>query len=957
MKKANVDSKTSSKASPIKKEVKPKKIEKVVAKKTVTKVVAVEKAPAKERIPKKASKPIDKVKPTYFLTFQLNYHTEDGESVWLTDVSGFTEDSAIQLMQFENSEYWKCTKEIQWDKIPESITYQYHIKKKDGSFLNDFKPKTVTNDKFTNTQIFIRDYWDYAGYFAHTFETAAFDVLLHKKNWNDVVPKSTTKATHFFQINAPILTENEAVGIWGDADNLGAWKEGGFLPMAYDQQEKLWKVAVNFPLETAHFHYKYIVYDTQTKQIKQVETGENRYSFNFSDISVVQNDGFLRFASDHWKGAGVNIPLFSIRSECDFGIGDFAGLEKFIFWSKNAGLKLVQLLPINDTTQLGGWKESYPYSAISVFALHPIYVDIISLFGKSAKNIAYLKKIEKERCRLNALEKLDYESVFRLKMDALQYIFPIKKKTTFASADFKQFYEVNKFWLKSYALFCTLRDQKQSVEFETWENASVYSDELFEKKYISDGTSIDFYVFIQYILHSQLSSVVEIAKQNGIVLKGDIAIGVDRHSVDVWQNPDLFDVEMQAGAPPDFFTKAGQNWGFPIYNWANMGKDDFQWWRGRLAHMSQYFQAIRLDHILGFFRIWSIPVANTQGLLGYFQPALGYSENELLQWGIHFDYERYCQPFISETILDVTFYEQKETIKAEFLDQKWDDLYRFKSHLDTQKKLVEYFKTKEVTDNSQWILTELLSLLANVILIQDIHLPQIYHCRFQLFETKSYEALSAYEKDKLYHLHNQYFYERQNQLWQKLGLEKLPLLKDASNMLVCGEDLGMVPSIVPSVMQNLGILGLRVERMSTQPERLFESPLSVSYLNVVMPSTHDTLPLRNWYTSLDALKKEQYYHQELRLSGTVPTQYSSILSEQIILMHLQSPAIWAIFLLQDLFGLESDLTNSNMEADIINRPEVPNFYWQYRMHLTIENLQKNSSFCQKIQNLLQFCAR
>lgn len=954
MKKAKIEAKTSSKATTLKKEVKPKKTEKVSVKKVKEKEPVEEKVPLKDNA---ASVSKEKVMQTYFLTFQLNYHTEEGESVWLTDISGFTEDSAIQLMKFENSEYWKCTKAIQWDVVPESITYQYHIKKKDGSFLDDFKPKTVTKDKFTNSHIFIRDYWDYAGYFAHVFETAAFEILFQKKNWHATAPKISTKSMHFFQINAPILTENEAVGIWGDVDFLGAWKEEGFLPMVYDQQDKLWKIAVECPLETAHFYYKYIVYDTISKQIKRVETGENRYSFHFSEITVVQNDGFIRLAADHWKGAGVNIPLFSIRSDSDFGIGDFAGLEKFILWCKSTGLKLVQLLPINDTTQFGGWKESYPYSAISVFALHPIYVDIPSLFGKAAKSTAYMKKIEAERSRLNALEKLDYESAFSLKMEALKFIFPIKKKTTFASAEFKKYYESNKFWLKSYALFCTLRDQKKNVEFETWEEESVYSDVLFEKIYLTDSNSIDFYVFVQFILHSQLTAVVEVAHANGIVLKGDIAIGVDRHSVDVWQNPDLFDVEMQAGAPPDFFTKAGQNWGFPIYNWINMAKDGFQWWRGRLTHMSQYFQAIRLDHILGFFRIWSIPVPNTQGLLGYFQPALGYSEYELSQWGIHFDYERYCQPFISEAILDATFYEQKESIKTEFFEQKWDNLYRFKSHLDTQKKLVEYFKTKEVADNNHWILTELLSLLANVILIQDIHQPQVYHCRFQLYETKSYQALSDYEKDKLYHLHNQYFYERQNQLWQKLGLEKLPLLKDASNMLVCGEDLGMVPSIVPKVMENLGILGLRVERMPTKPEELFESPLGVSYLNIVMPSTHDTLPLRNWYTALDTEKKEQYYHQELRLSGSVPTQYSSILAEQIILMHLQSPAIWSVFLLQDLFGLDIDMINPNMEADIINRPEVPNFYWQYRMHITIENLQKNSSFCQKIQNLLQFCAR
>jgi len=309
------------------------------------------------------------------------------------------------------------------------------------------------------------------------------------------------------------------------------------------------------------------------------------------------------FDKPGFRGAGTAIPVFALRSDDDFGVGEFNDLKGMVDWAVRTGQKIIQLLPVNDTSRKGAWGDSYPYNPISSFALHPIYIHLQDV---GVKADAEFKKEQKE---LNKGYFLDYPKVIKAKMRHLRAAFEELGSKDCAKPAYKRFVKENAGWLDPYAQYCAKRD----------------------------GDSEEFHRWVQYHLDLQFSKVVAYAHKNGVYLKGDLPIGVGRDSVDAVVNPKLYNLDMSAGAPPDFFTADGQNWGFPTYNWDEMAKDGFAWWKARLRKMAQYFDAFRIDHILGFFRIWEIPITEKGGLRGHFNPALPYSKEEIEGMGLPLD--------------------------------------------------------------------------------------------------------------------------------------------------------------------------------------------------------------------------------------------------------------------------------------------------------------------------------
>ena len=302
-----------------------------------------------------------------------------------------------------------------------------------------------------------------------------------------------------------------------------------------------------------------------------------------------------KFDRAGFRGAGTAVPVFSLRSESDFGIGEFNDLKDLVDWAVKTGQCIIQILPINDTTRKGEWKDSYPYSPVSSFALHPIYIHLQDL---GIKETAAFKKEQQE---LNALPEIDYPRVYKSKMALVRKAFTARGQKDLESASCRKFIKENAYWLDEYAEFCAKRD----------------------------GNEPEYHKWIQFHLDKQLSAQVKYARSKGISLKGDLPIGVSQDSADAYYHPELFNLDSSAGAPPDYFSQDGQNWGFPTYNWDEMAKDDYAWWKSRLRKMSQYFDAFRIDHILGFFRIWEIPAEQKSGLMGHFNPALPYSADEI----------------------------------------------------------------------------------------------------------------------------------------------------------------------------------------------------------------------------------------------------------------------------------------------------------------------------------------
>ena len=306
------------------------------------------------------------------------------------------------------------------------------------------------------------------------------------------------------------------------------------------------------------------------------------------------------FDQPGWRGAGTAVPVFSLRSEKDFGIGEFRDLRPLVDWAASTGQTLIQLLPVNDTTRRGGWEDSYPYSPVSSFALHPLYLHLQDL------GIRETAAFKQKQAELNALPELDYPAVFEAKTALLRKAWGRRGSKDLQSESYRKFAANNAFWLDEYAVFCAERD----------------------------GFDADYYRWLQYHLDLQFSEEVAYARAKGVFFKGDLPIGVSADSADARFHPQLFNLDSCAGAPPDFFSADGQNWGFPTYNWEAMARDGYAWWKCRLLKMSQYFDAFRIDHILGFFRIWEIPVREKSGKMGHFNPSLPYTKEEIKAMGL-----------------------------------------------------------------------------------------------------------------------------------------------------------------------------------------------------------------------------------------------------------------------------------------------------------------------------------
>lgn len=297
---------------------------------------------------------------------------------------------------------------------------------------------------------------------------------------------------------------------------------------------------------------------------------------------------------------GVNIPLFSLHSKNSCGIGEFTDLIPLISWCKEISFDVIQLLPLNDTGP-----ERSPYSALSAFALNLIHLGLAHLpFVNQEPSLqALLPKMQ----ALNKLERCDYTSVHLLKDEFLKTYYKIFGEKILQSEDFKQFKKENP-WLPSYALFKTLRilhDWKRFEEFPLKiQNPTLLTYTELLSTYENE---INFHIFVQYLCFTQFKEVKKIAGLHNVFLMGDIPILINRDSADVWMERHLFDLNYSAGAPPDMYAVDGQSWGFPTYNWKEIEKEDYQWWKLRLKVASNLYDIYRIDHIVGFFRIWSIP--------------------------------------------------------------------------------------------------------------------------------------------------------------------------------------------------------------------------------------------------------------------------------------------------------------------------------------------------------------
>ncbi len=918
-------------------------------------------AEATVRVKNKLSPEKNEVK----ITFRLKFHSNYGQTICITgkhEIFGGNDLEKALPMQYLNEEFWTFTLVINISELPaEGAFYNYVLKNADGSLSFDWgNDKAIKKESLTSGEVLIVDSWNHAGFIENAFYTEPFKTVLLKNNAVLVSAKSSKSYTHIFRIKYPFLAKGQTLCVLGNSKELGEWNEAKVPMMERAYNEDFFTLKVDLSKAFFPIVYKYALYDIDDKKISRYEDGSNR---TFYDAFVklkktIVNDGFALLPSSLWKGAGVAIPVFSLRSEKSCGVGEFTDLKLLVDWAKKVGLKLVQILPVNDTTATNTWTDSYPYAAISAFALHPMFLSLDQATDDNNKHL--LLEIAYEQQRLNKLEAVDYEAVNKLKWQVIKQIYQLQKDALFLTEDYRQFFELNKHWLVPYAAFCYLRDKYKSADFNQWANHKKYNAAGVEQLTSPSSDTYEkvaIHYFVQYHLHVQLKEATQYAHDNGIIVKGDIPIGIYRFGVDAWQQPDLYHMELQAGAPPDDFAVTGQNWGFPTYNWQKMKQDGFAWWKNRFEQMSYYFDAFRIDHILGFFRIWSIPLHSVEGIMGHFEPAVPVHINEFREKGIWFDFNRYCKPYITEQILEDTFGDQQNHVKNTFLTYDGFNQYQFKPEYTTQRQIENYFSWQPENGHNAWLKKQLFSLLANVIFfeVEESNGTQ-FHFRFAMENTLSFKYLEGGTQQQLRDLYVNYFFRRQDDFWMHEALQKLPALKRETNMLVCGEDLGMVPACVPDVMKQLGILSLEIQRMPKDPTKEFFHPADAPYMSVVTPSTHDMSTIRGWWEE-DRERTHRFYNNELGQWGDEPYFCDAWINKAIVVQHLYSPAMWSIFQLQDILGIDSKIRKPDPHTERINVPANPQHYWRYRMHLTLEKLLESTSFNQEFGGYIKASGR
>ena len=886
--------------------------------------------------------------------FNIKYKVMFGEQI-VANIQ--TEEGELKLpLETTDGERWACD----WcvESPEKSYTYYYSVEREGRAVKTEWlmiKHQLDVNAKKAAVYT-LYDHWKAMPEDAFLYSSAFTDCINHQAP-QEMKPETGSKIVRLV-VRAPQLRDGERLGVLGADKALGAWDVQKILPMTQHTYNE-WVADIDAThLEDSHLEFKFVAFRNaknellwensmnRTVDLPEMKAGE-LVSYELDQAS---------FALYNRKLAGTQVPVFSLRTRKSAGIGDFGDLKTMIDFVASTGQKVLQLLPINDTTITHTWTDSYPYSCISVFAIHPQYADLHAL--PELKNAKARAEAEKTRAELNALDKIDYEKVNDFKINYLRQIFNQEGEKMMKTAEYKAFFQDTELWLVPYAQYSYLRDKNGTADFNQWPDHQVWDEA--ERKALADPKTaayknVAFFYFVQFVLDRQMQEAHEHAKTKGVILKGDIPIGVNRNGCDVWTEPKYFNLNGQAGAPPDDFSANGQNWGFPTYNWFEMLKDGCQWWNRRFKNMARYFDAYRIDHVLGFFRIWEIPVHSVHGLLGQFAPALAMSREEIESYGLHFQEDRFIRPFITDWVLDRVFHERAGEVKEKYLDRLDDERYQMKPEVDTQRKVEALFA--DATDEKElWLRDGLYALISDVLFVRDHTNPGVFHPRISAQLDFIYESLYDNDKAAFNRLYNDYFYRRNNQFWYQEAMKKLPKLVQATRMLVCAEDLGMVPDCVPWVMDELKILSLELQSMPKDPSVKFGHLSRNPYRSVCTISSHDMPTLRMWWDE-NVQRTQEYYNTMLYRQGPAPHPLPGWLASDIISRHLTSPSMLCILSIQDWLATDEALRLPDADAERINIPANPKHYWRYRMHLNIEDLAADKRFVQSITEMISQSGR
>ena len=888
------------------------------------------------------------------ILLNLSYNTVFGEELVVNLVKGDNPmDVVQQKMSTLNGSEWTCR--VNTPEGMDIISYFYSVEKNGVLSRQEWQlqPHILRLSASKSESFVVYDHWNDIPEDAYMYSSAITDCVAKRAKSKPV--KTTSTQAIVIKTKAPQLRSTERLAIMGEGKAFGEWESTKALQMEEFAPNEWMAVIDAKKVKGNRLEFKFVALDEKIDYTPLWETRNNR-TIDLPELkageSVVYELDTAFFPIFAWKAAGVVVPIFSLRSEGSFGVGDFGDLKMMVDWAAKTNQRVIQILPIYDTTITNTWTDSYPYSCISIFALNPIYVDLRQLPPLAdAKKQAEFEALRQE---LNALPAVDYERVIRAKEQYLHLMFEQESERTMRSAAFKKFFRDNERWLVPYAQYSYLRDAYGTADFNTWPSHREWTEA--ERGQLSNPRTkaykkLAFFYYVQFVLDQQMCVAHEHAMARGVILKGDIPIGVDRTGCDVWFEPHYFNLDGQAGAPPDAFAANGQNWGFPTYNWDRMLADGCQWWVRRFRNMAKYFDAYRIDHVLGFFRIWDIPADCVHALLGQFSPALPMTKAEIGSYGFEFDEERHTRPFINKWVLERIFGERADEVAQNYLQPVADDgTYSMRPEYDTERKVQAAFAGKDSAADTA-LSDGLYKLIENVLFVRDRKRNYLYHPRITAQLNFAFAALGDDDKQRFNRLYDDYYYRRNSMFWYREAMKKLPRLVQATRMLVCAEDLGMVPESVDWVMKDLRILSLNVQTMPKEYGVRFADLSKYPYRSVCLFSSHDMPTLRLWWDE-DLEVAQDYYETVLYHTGAAPHPLPGWLAREIVVRQMQTPSMLCIVQLQDWLATDERIRQSDPTGERVNVPANPFHYWRYRMPMTIESLKADRDFVNSIKDIV-----
>ncbi|MDR1126690.1 MAG: 4-alpha-glucanotransferase [Treponema sp.] len=655
---------------------------------------------------------------------------------------------------------------------------------------------------------------------------------------------------------------------------------------------------------------------------------------------------------------GVVVPIGALRGEKSLGVGEFPDLKEFASLAKDMGIGLIQLLPVNDT----GF-ESSPYSALSAFALHPLYVRI----GDIPVAASYSKKIKETFASEEKQPRFSHQRILRAKLGLLKEIYATNEESIIKSAEggeLAKWIEENP-WVKSYAVFRRLKEVNEQKSWKEWEpKYQQVTKEQIEAFWSDESLRADhiFWVWIQEALDTQFAQAAQAVADAGIILEGDLPILINDDSCDVWAYPEYFHINLSAGAPPDMYSPNGQNWGFPVYNWQKLAKDDYEWWKNRLKAAGKYYKAYRIDHVLGFFRIWASAQKDlsSSSLMGRFIPYKPITRKDLELLGFDGGQIRWLScPHIPtsevwrslEGLKDAdgnidyeTIRQSAEKVFTSCLQRiNNEELWWFTDNIKGEKDIVAKNLHPFAQDYLIWAWRNRT--------LQEYEKNK-YSPLWFYRDTRAYNSLSDEQKDKL-----DVLIERQNvaseKAWETQGRKLLTMLKESASMLPCAEDLGEVPDCVPKTLGKLQILGLRVIRWAREWDEEGSPFIPLEdypELSVCTVAVHDSSTAREWWDN----EVEQDVFSAFLGKPALPPVYNPGIAKIVLKKAASATSVFRVFQIQDILHLSQRYYAPDPKLERINVPgSVNEFNWTYRLPASITEIAKDEELIHAVRELAE----